>query len=110
MAVKNMQSVVTCAAKTIGVSATGTEQRGSKRTFGERPAHFVSLPWRPLPGLMPTRTEPDANSAQAERTGRSASKAVVNAPARFARSASRAVLSGRLAYMPLQGITYCVDA
>jgi hypothetical protein len=92
MAVKNMQTVATCTAEIFGVSATGTECSGSKRTHGELPAQFLSLPWRPLFGLMPM--EPDTAAVQAaHRTSRFAE------PARLARSASRAVLSTRPSYM-----------
>jgi len=87
MAVKNMQSVATCTAEMIGVSATGTERVGSKRMYGERQAHFLSLPWRPQPGLKPM--EPDSVDQSASCGPR----------ARLARSASRTVLSTRPSFM-----------
>ena len=92
MAVKNMQTVATYVADIYGVSVTGTESSGSKRADGEFQAQFLSLPWRPLPSLMPM--QPDTTTVEAEhRTGRSAE------PARLARSASRAVLSTRHSFM-----------
>ena len=72
MAVKNMQTVAAYNAEMIGVSVTGTESIASKRTYGHLQVQFLSMPWRPLPGPMPTVLEPDAAAAQAERTGRSA--------------------------------------
>jgi hypothetical protein len=92
MAVKNMQSVATCTAEMIGVRATGTERNGSKRMYGERQAHFLSLPWRPQPGLMPM----DLDAAAAQAVHQSAS---CGPRARLARSASRTVLSTRSSFM-----------
>ena len=92
MAVKNMQSVATCTAEMIGVSATGTERVGSKRMYGERQAHFLSLPWRPQPGLMPM----DLDAAAAQAVHQSAS---CGPRARLARSASRTVPSTRPSFM-----------
>ncbi len=96
MAVKNMQTVVTCSAENFGVSVIGTES-GSKRTYGERQAHILSLPWRPQFGLMRNPSEPDANRASGQRTGRSGAYAGDFSSTRLARSASRAVLAKRLA-------------
>lgn len=70
MVLKNMQSVATFSANIFGVNVTATES-GSKRAYGKRQAHFLSLPWRPQPGLMRNPSEPDANMASCQRAGRS---------------------------------------
>jgi hypothetical protein len=95
MAVKNMQSVATCTAEMIGVSATGTERTSSKRMYGERQAHFLSLPWRPQPGLMPM----DLDAVAAQAVHHAAQSASCGPRARLARSASRTVLSTRPSFM-----------
>jgi len=102
MAVKNMQTLVVCAANINGVRVTGTECNGSLQVDGKAPRHFLSLLWLPLPGHYPIRTGPDAKIAEdnpalarAERTGRSASGAGVSPSIGLARRASRTVLSTR---------------
>src|SRR5258708_32688245 len=95
MAVKNMQTVETRTAKLQGVSVTGTECRGSKRTDGKFQAPILSLFRLPLPGPYPTPTDADMcadNAATAKavaRSGRSASGAGELASAELARDASR---------------------
>ena len=96
MAVKNMQTVANRIAEIYGVRVSGTECSGSKAD-GNFQAHFLSLPWRPLPRLM--STEPDTTSVQAERTGRSAVRVGVHERAELARSASGTVLSTRSSFM-----------
>ena len=96
MANKNMQTVATRIAENYGVRVIGTECSGSKAD-GNFQAHFLSLPWRPLPRLMPV--EPATDTVQAEWTGRSADRAGVCERAELARSASGTVLSTRSSFM-----------
>lgn len=76
MAVKNMQTVVMCVAKT-GVRVTGLECGSMQARSLEAP--FLSLPWQPLPGY-PSRPAADrfaadnaATATAVHRTGRSVS-------------------------------------
>ena len=113
MAVKNLQTLALCVANTNGVRVTGTACNDSMRADGKSPAHFLSLPWRLLPGLYPIRTgpaamfaEPNPATAQAvQRTGRSSGRAGVYPSICLTRSASRAVLStGRIAQRMLKRV------
>jgi len=113
MAVKNLQTLALCVANTNGVRVTGTACNDSMRADGKSQAHFLSLPWRLLPGLYPIRTGPTAlfakqNPAAAEavqRTGRSSGRVGVCPSIRLTRSASRAVLStGRIAGRTLKPV------
>ena len=103
MAVKNLQTLITCVASNQGVRVTGTECKGTLPADGKYPVHFLFLLWHPLPGSYAIRTGPDArfaedNAAMAEaiqRTGRSAVRTGVSQSTRLARSVSRTVLSTR---------------
>ena len=95
MAVKNMQTLEMRGVNANDVGVTGMVCKGSQRIDGNFEAPILSVVRLPLPGPYPIVSaeavlcgDENPQTAKAERTGRSASKAGVYAGAALARSAS----------------------